>query len=60
VITGMLDRRTILRGALGAAATTALPSSFAAGNIDVTPVTRSLALCSGAGGNVLALTTAER
>jgi cyclase len=55
----MLDRRTILKSALGAAAMTALPRAFAATKIDVAHVTDAIALLSGAGGNVLALSTPE-
>ena len=57
----MIGRRTVLKSALGAAAAAALPRAFAAGatKIDVARVTDSIALLSGAGGNVLALSTAD-
>ena len=55
----MVSRRAILQGAVGAATAATLSPSFAASTIDVTPVTGSLALLTGAGGNVLALTTSE-
>jgi glyoxylase-like metal-dependent hydrolase (beta-lactamase superfamily II) len=55
----MVSRRAILQGAVGAATAATLSPSFAATTLDVTPVTGSLALLTGAGGNVLALTTSE-
>ncbi|MEO8466527.1 MAG: MBL fold metallo-hydrolase [Gammaproteobacteria bacterium] len=57
----MVARRTILKSALGAAAVAALPRAFAeaAAKIDVVRVTDSIALLTGAGGNVLALTTTD-
>ena len=56
----MLDRRTILKSALGAAAVAALSRAFAAdAKIAVARVTDSIALLSGGGGNVLALSTPE-
>ena len=57
----MIGRRTMLKSALGAAAVAALPRAFAAGGtkIDVARVTDSIALLSGGGGNVLALSTAD-
>ena len=48
-----------MQGALGAAAAASLPHSFAAGSIEITPVAPELSLLTGAGGNVLALTTDE-
>ena len=57
----MIRRRTILKSALGAAAVATLPRAFAASGskIEVAKVTDSIALVTGAGGNVLALSTAE-
>jgi len=57
----MIRRRTILKSALGAAAMAALPRAFAASGskIEVAKVTDSIALVTGAGGNVLALSTAD-
>jgi cyclase len=57
----MVARRTILKSALGAAAVASLARAFAATGtkIDVARVTDSIALLTGAGGNVLALSTAE-
>lgn len=57
----MIRRRTVLASALGAAAAAALPRALAAGGtaIDVARVAESIALLSGGGGNVLALSTAD-
>ena len=57
----MIRRRTILKSALGAAAVATLPRAFAASGskIEVAKVTDSIALATGAGGNVLALSTAD-
>ncbi|HVY66930.1 MAG TPA: MBL fold metallo-hydrolase [Gammaproteobacteria bacterium] len=57
----MPDRRTVLKSALGAAAAAALPRAFAAGGakIETAPVADSIALLTGAGGNVLALRTTD-
>ncbi len=57
----MVARRTILKSALGAAALAALPRALAAASakIDVARVTDSIALVTGAGGNVLSLSTPE-
>jgi glyoxylase-like metal-dependent hydrolase (beta-lactamase superfamily II) len=57
----MTSRRVILKGALGGFAGLALPpfsvSSFAADPLGITRVTDELVLLTGAGGNVLALST---
>jgi cyclase len=55
----MIDRRTLLRTALGATVAAAAPRVLAAPAIEVTRLGENLALLAGAGGNVIALTTAE-
>jgi cyclase len=55
----MIDRRTLLRSALGATVAAAAPRIFAAPAIDVTRLGDNLALLAGAGDNVLALTTSD-
>jgi glyoxylase-like metal-dependent hydrolase (beta-lactamase superfamily II) len=59
----MADRRSLLKGALGALAGLSLPalsrSSFAADPPAVAQVANNVALVSGAGGNVLAVTTTD-
>jgi glyoxylase-like metal-dependent hydrolase (beta-lactamase superfamily II) len=55
----MLNRRTILRGALGVATAATLPRVLAAGTIDIVAISDSLVLLTGAGGNVLALRTSD-
>jgi cyclase len=55
----MIDRRTLLRSALGAGLAVAAPRVFAAPRIDITRLGDNLAVLGGAGGNVVALTTSD-
>jgi glyoxylase-like metal-dependent hydrolase (beta-lactamase superfamily II) len=55
----MATRRALLQGALGAVVAAATPRAFGATTISTTPVADGIALLGGAGGNVLAATTAD-
>jgi cyclase len=55
----MTSRRTLLQGLTATALTPWLRVAWTAGGLVVTPITRELTLLSGAGGNILVLSTSD-